>query len=183
VRVEGYGEEEGIQDWLRWTTVFGFQGETATDLLEAYRNALRAGGHHPATKEIAALVMVYCAETTEQARKEFADPAMWYYRTISKYVAPSTGQEPVKTYELYTKTRDLAAHVTWEQLLEAGAVVCGDRDHCLERIADLQKRFGLTQLLCWTRLGGLDHRKVLRSMELMSKHVIPHFKRAAKEAM
>ncbi|MGA7763227.1 MAG: LLM class flavin-dependent oxidoreductase, partial [Candidatus Binataceae bacterium] len=60
--------------------VFGFQGETATDLLEVYRNALRAGGHDPATKEIAALVMVYCAETTEQARREFADPVMWYYR-------------------------------------------------------------------------------------------------------
>jgi alkanesulfonate monooxygenase SsuD/methylene tetrahydromethanopterin reductase-like flavin-dependent oxidoreductase (luciferase family) len=103
-------------------------------------------------------------------------------RTIAKYVAPSPGKEPVKTYELYTKTRDLASNVTWEQLLEAGAVVCGDRDHCLERIADLQKRFGLTQILCWTRLGGLDHHKVLTSMQLMQKHVIPHFKRGAKEA-
>lgn len=162
--------------------VFGFQGKTATDLLEAYRNALRAGGHDPATKEIAALVMVYCAETTEQARREFADPVMWYYRTISKYVAPPQGQGPVKTYELYTKTRDLAAQVTWEQLLEAGAVVCGDRDHCVEQITDLRRKFGATQLLCWTRLGGLDHHKVLNSMELMQKYVIPHFKHEAKAA-
>ncbi len=40
----------------------------------------------------------------------------------------------------------------------------------------------MTQLLCWTRLGGLDHRKVLRSMELMQKHVIPHFKKEEREA-
>ncbi len=162
--------------------VFGFQGRTAEDLLDAYRNALRAGGHDPASKEIAALCMVYCADTTEQARREFADPVLWYYRTISKYVSPPAGQEPVKTYELYTKTRDLAANITWEQLLEAGAVICGDRDHCIKRIAEIRKQFGMTQLLCWTRLGGLDHRKVLRSMELMQKHVIPHFKKEEREA-
>jgi luciferase family oxidoreductase group 1 len=163
--------------------VFGFQGRMATDLLDAYRNALRSGGHDPASKEIAALCMVYCADTTEQARREFADRVIWYYRTISKYVAPPAGQGPVKTYELYTKTRDLAANITWEQLLEAGAVICGDRDHCIERIAQIEKQFGMTQLLCWTRLGGLDHRKVLHSMELMQKHVIPHFKRGRQPAL
>jgi hypothetical protein len=33
--------------------------------------------------------------------------------------------------------------------------------------------FGFTTVLCWTRLGGLDHRKVLRCMELMEQSVIP----------
>jgi alkanesulfonate monooxygenase SsuD/methylene tetrahydromethanopterin reductase-like flavin-dependent oxidoreductase (luciferase family) len=162
--------------------VFGFQGRTATDLLDAYRDALRKGGHDPATREIAALCMVYCADTTEQAQREFADPVLWYYRTISKYVAPPAGQKAIKTYELYTKTRDLAANITWEQLLDAGAVICGDRDHCIERIEQIQKQFGITQLLCWTRLGGLDHHKVLKSMELMQKHVIPHFRKEHKQA-
>lgn len=167
---------------LLCSPVFGFQGKTAHDLLASYRKALIAGGHDPATKEVAALVMVYCAETTEQARREFMDAVLWYYRTIAKYVSPPAGHDPVKTYELYTKTRDLAARVTWAELLEAGAVICGDRDHCIEKIAELRKNFGITQLLCWTRMGGLDHRKVLKSMEMMQKYVIPHFKQDAKAA-
>ena len=157
--------------------VFGFQGNTATDLLDSYRQALRSAGHDPATKEIAALCMVYCAETTEQARREFSGSVMWYYRTIAKYIAPPAGEGPVKTYELYTKTRDLAANVSFDQLLDAGALVCGDRDHCIEQIAAMKEKLGFTQLLCWTRMGGLDTQKVLKSMELMQKHVIPYFKK------
>lgn len=162
--------------------VFGFQGKTAEKLLSDYRTALRAGGYDPATKEIAALTMVYCGETTEQARRDFADRVIWYYRTIAKYVAPPAGQSPVKTYELYAKTRELAETITWEKLLEAGAVICGDRDHCVEQIAKIGETYGVTQILCWTRLGGLDSRKVTRSMELMQKYVMPHFQRGEKQA-
>lgn len=162
--------------------VFGFQGKSAEGLLTQYREALRAGGYDPATKEIAALNMVYCAETTEQARREFADAVIWYYRTIAKYVAPPPDKGPVKTYELYAQTRKLAENISWEQLLEAGAVICGDPDHCIQRISEIVNKYGFTQLLCWTRLGGLDTKKVLKSMELMQRHVIPHFKKDERQA-
>jgi luciferase family oxidoreductase group 1 len=162
--------------------VFGFQGKSAEDLLEKYRNALREGGHDPAKKDVAALCMVYCADTMEQARKEFEQPVLWYYRTISKYVAPPAGQEPVKSYEVYAKTRDLAATISWDQLLEAGAVICGDADYCVEEISKISKKYGFTQLLCWSRLGGLDHRKVMHSMELMQHKVFPHFRKPEQRA-
>lgn len=160
--------------------VFGFQGKSAEKLLDDYRAALRAGGYDPATREVAGLTMVYCGETTVQARKDFADRVIWYYRTIAKYIAPPAGKEPVKTYELYSTTRDLAANISWDQLLSAGAVICGDPDHCIQEITKMQARYGITQLLCWTRLGGLDHKKVLKSMELMQKYVIPHFKKETR---
>jgi luciferase family oxidoreductase group 1 len=162
--------------------VFGFQGKSAEGLLDQYRAALRAGGHDPATKEVAALTMVYCAETTEQARREFGEAVMWYYRTIAKYVAPPPGQQPVKTYELYAETRKLAETVSWQQLLDAGAVICGDPDYCVARIAEMERKYGFTQLLCWTRMGGLDSRKVMKSMELMQRHVIPFFKKDERQA-
>jgi len=162
--------------------VFGFQGKSAEDLLDKYRNALREGGHDPAKKDIGSLCMVYCADSVEQARKEFEQPVLWYYRTISKYVAPPAGHEPVKGYELYAKTRDLAANISWQQLLDAGAVICGNADHCVEEISKISARYGFTEFLCWTRLGGLDHRKVMHSMELMQNKVFPHFRKPEKRA-
>ena len=61
-------------------------------------------------------------------------------------------------------------------LLERDAVICGGPDYVVEKLAEFQKSFGFTDLLCWTRLGGLAHRKVLRSMELIRDKVIPHLR-------
>lgn len=155
--------------------VFGFGGKSGLDSIDAYRKALRDAGYDPSSRQIAALCMLYVSESREQAARDFADPVIWYYRTFSKYIAPPPGEAPVKTYEPYVATRDLAAAVTWEQLQSLGAVICGTPEEATERIADLQRTLGFTTLLCWTRLGGLDHRKVLASMKLMERRVIPHF--------
>jgi hypothetical protein len=37
-------------------------------------------------------------------------------------------------------------------------------------------------MLCWTRIGGLETRKVLRAMELMSGEVMPRLRDEMKEA-
>lgn len=156
--------------------VFGFGGASGAENLAAYRDALRRAGHDPATREIAALSMIYVANSAEKAARDFSDPVIWYYRTFSKYIAPPPGEPPIKSYEPYVGVRDLAAAVTWEELQQAGAVVCGTPEQCVERIRELHDTLGFTTLLCWTRLGGLDQRKVIGSMKLMQKHVIPAFR-------
>jgi alkanesulfonate monooxygenase SsuD/methylene tetrahydromethanopterin reductase-like flavin-dependent oxidoreductase (luciferase family) len=161
---------------LLCTPVFGFAGRTAIENLAAYRTELRRAGHDPATKQIGALCMIYVSETPQQAVHDFADPVIWYYRTFSKYIAPPPGEAAIRTYEPYVGVRDLAASVTWEQLQQSGAVICGTPDQCVARIRELHDTLGFTQLLCWTRLGGLDHRKVIRSMQLMQDHVMPELR-------
>lgn len=170
---------------LLYSPTFTPEGQAMTDRIQAYRQALRDGGHDPATKDIAALRMIYVAESNEQARRDFAEPVVWYYHTIARYVAPPPDQPAVPTYETYPRTRDFAASLaveTFDSLVEAGAVIAGDPDYCIERIEQLEQTWGFTKLLCWTRLGGMDHDKVLKSMNLMEKHVIPHFKRARTTA-
>jgi alkanesulfonate monooxygenase SsuD/methylene tetrahydromethanopterin reductase-like flavin-dependent oxidoreductase (luciferase family) len=128
-------------------------------------------------------MMVYVADSLEQARAEFAEPVIWYYRTIAKYVAPPSGETPVKSYEMYTKTRDLAATAGWDDLLARKAVICGDPDLVVEELLEAQQVYGFTDLLWRTRLGGLDHRKVLRSMDLMSTKVFPHLRHLEPPAL
>ena len=144
--------------------------------LREYRNALVQFGHDPTTKKTSALRMVYLAESREQARKDFEGPLLWYYRKIAQLVAPPPGQDAVRSYETYTQTRDLAARVTFDDLVAGGAVSCGTPDDCN---ADLEKFIGtykFNHLLVWTRLGGLSPDKVLTSMRLMQDHVIPVWK-------
>jgi alkanesulfonate monooxygenase SsuD/methylene tetrahydromethanopterin reductase-like flavin-dependent oxidoreductase (luciferase family) len=161
---------------LLYGTAFGLPPEKAKALQMSYGRGLVAGGHDPARRRRAALVMVYVAATMEQAIADFRDPVVWYYRTISKYVAPPRGQAAVKSYEMYTKTRDLTATASWEDFLARKAVICGPPDYVVEELAKAQQTYGFTDLLCWTRLGGLDHRKVLRSMDLMGTKVFPQLR-------
>lgn len=168
---------------LLFGTVFGLPPDKARDMLVAYRRGLVAGGHDPASRRRAALMMVYVAPSMEEARAEFADPVVWYFRTIAKYVAPPAGQAPIASYEMYTKTRDLAATASWDDLLARKAVICGDPDYVAEQLARAQEIYGFTDLLCWTRLGGLAQDKVLRSMDLMSTKVFPRLRHLAPPAL
>ncbi|HXR35073.1 MAG TPA: LLM class flavin-dependent oxidoreductase [Candidatus Binataceae bacterium] len=156
--------------------VFGFYGKAAAQMIKRYHDGLRLTPHPSTPRDIGALCMVYCAETEEQARREFTGPVLWTYRTLANYIAPPPGQQAAEGYELYEQLRSICSAVNWEDLKAAGAVICGDRDSCIEQISTLKERLGCTQLLCWTRMGGLESAKVTRSMELMSKYVIPHFK-------
>ncbi len=161
---------------LLYAPVFTPEGKPIVERLEAYRAALRESGHDPATKRIAALRMIYVADSMEEARREFAGPVIWYYRTFGKYVTTPKDEPPVPGYESYGATRDLAADIDFEALVDAGVVIAGTPDYCCEQIEKLEQDWGFTDLLCWTRLGGMDTHKVMRSMELMERHVFPHFK-------
>ena len=161
---------------LLYGSVFGLTPEAAVQRRADYYRGLAAGGHSPDGKSAGCLIMVYVADTMEKAREEFKEAVIWYYRTIAKYVAPKKGEDAVKSYEMYSAFRDLASDISWDALLERDAVVCGEPDFVAEKLRDYQQVYGFTDLLCWTRLGGLDHRKVLHSMELMRDKVIPLLK-------
>ena len=161
---------------LLYSPTFTPESQPITQRLDEYRQAIVNGGGDPAEKRIGALRMIYVADSMEEARRDFADPVIWYYRTIGRYVSPPVGEEAIESYETYTATRDLALNVEFDDLVAGGGVIAGDPDYCCREIERLEKEFGFTDLLCWTRMGGMDASKVMRSMELMDKHVIPHFK-------
>ena len=161
------------------TLVPGFHDPLNVEYLHTYRSALRTSGHDPDKKEIAALCMVFCAETTQQARQDFAGAVLWYFRMMEHYIASSGA--PIEGYKEYDRIRRFAHTVDWDELLQTRALVCGNPAHCINQIEEIRNQYGFTQLICWSRLSGLDHRKVLRSMELFGKHVIPHFQRQQLE--
>ena len=164
---------------LMCAPVFGFNVNTGAAQIEEYRQALRDHGRRPEDHEIAGLTITYVAETTQQALAEFRDAVIWYYRTFAKYVAPAHGKPAVPTYEWYTKARDFLEVVEWDAVVNAGAVVCGSPDEVAPRIGEIQELTGMTHYLAWTRIGGLAHDKVIRSMELMASKVMPQLRGAA----
>ncbi len=158
---------------LLLSPVFGGSLQGAADRIKEYRDSLAAHGHDPATRQVGALVMTYSGKTQEQAREEFCGPVIWYFRTFGKYVAPKVGQPPVEGYEWYTDMRDLVNVIEWDQLLQAGAVICGESDFVSERLAELKEVTGIDHLLGWTRLGGIPEELVGAHMERMRDSIMP----------
>src|SRR5262249_28102780 len=123
---------------LLCSLVPGFKNEQAARFLETYRKALHAGGQDTRAKQIGALCMVYCAETTAQARQDFGAAVLWYYQMMAKYVAPPGAESPAPGYEDYARTRYFARTVKWDELLESGALVCGNPDLCVAQIEEMR---------------------------------------------
>ena len=91
----------------------------------------------------------YCAESTAEARAE-ARPFM----------------------ERYVRTRLYAVQRPFETLVEQDVVALGDPDEIL-RVARRYEAAGFTHFLAITNFGGIPHKRALRSMELMARHVLP----------
>ncbi len=156
---------------------------TSGEVIADYRRILREQGDDPEDYRIGGLVFVYVNEDRERALAEFEAPCMWYFRTFcglipaSKY--PSEETYYIGLHELLKIT--LAAYdageMTFRQVVEDSpfkhAFLVGDPEyvtHKLENLLDLYP--GLTDVLCWTRLGGLEHKKVMGSMEVFLNKVV-----------
>lgn len=161
---------------LMMSAAFGLSAENAKKGIEAYKEGRRRVGLDPEGGRIACLFMCYPGDTTEKAHKDFKDPVEWYYRTSAKYVAPKG--EAVRGYEMYKKSQSFAQEAQFEQLVDTNVMVCGDVDHCVEKLTGLAKVYGFDELLVWTRLGGMETRNVLRAMELLSDRVMPGVRKA-----
>lgn len=161
---------------------FGLSPEGAKQGIADYRAARKAAGLDPMAGQIALLLKLYVADSMDAAQRDFAGPVTWYYRTVAKYLAPPAGEAPVKSYEMYSASRHAAETLSFEQLSDSPLMVCGDVDHCVEKLRSVTAEYGFNEMLCWTRIGGLETRKVLRAMELMSGEVMPRLRREIKQA-
>jgi alkanesulfonate monooxygenase SsuD/methylene tetrahydromethanopterin reductase-like flavin-dependent oxidoreductase (luciferase family) len=117
----------------------------------AYRSAFVGAGGLPAAATVPFGFHLHCAESTVQAREEARE-----------------------CMERYVRTRLYAVQRPFETLVEQNVVAFGDPEEIV-RVARLYEAAGFTQLLAINNFGGLPHKRVLRSMELLARHVLPRF--------
>ena len=72
------------------------------------------------------------------------------------------------------RIRPYAVQRPFETLVAQNVVAFGDPDEIV-RVARLYEAAGFTHFLAIANFGGLPHMQVLRSMELMARHVLPRF--------
>lgn len=119
------------------------------------------------------LLYSYCGETDEEARRDGFDGI--YNAARLAAISFSRLAEMSKSYGYMAQADEIADKLSDPDWLieESGTVVCGSPDTCIEQI----QRFvdmGATEVLI--RIDGVGHERVMRSLELFGKYVMPHFK-------
>ncbi|HKW91383.1 MAG TPA: LLM class flavin-dependent oxidoreductase [Methylomirabilota bacterium] len=128
--------------------------ETVPDMARAiagYKAAFVAAGGAAADATVPFGLHLHCAESTARARAEARE-----------------------SMERYVRTRLYAVQRPFETLVEENVVAIGDPEEIV-RVARLYEAAGFTRLLAIHNFGGLPHKQVMRSMELLARHVLPHF--------
>jgi alkanesulfonate monooxygenase SsuD/methylene tetrahydromethanopterin reductase-like flavin-dependent oxidoreductase (luciferase family) len=119
--------------------------------VRAYREAFVRAGGRPEEATVPFGFHTHCAATTAQARAEAREPM-----------------------ERYVRTRLYAVQRPFETLVEQDVVAVGDPEEIV-RVARRYEAAGFTHFLAIPNFGGLPHKQVLRSLELLARHVLPRF--------
>lgn len=119
------------------------------------------------------LLYAYCAETDEEARRDGFDAIYNAARLAS--ISFSRLAQISKSYGYMAQADDIAEKISNADWLinESGTVVCGSPETCIEQIERFVE-LGATEVMI--RIDGVGHERVMRSLELFGKEVMPHFK-------
>jgi alkanesulfonate monooxygenase SsuD/methylene tetrahydromethanopterin reductase-like flavin-dependent oxidoreductase (luciferase family) len=134
----------------------------------------------------AAATVCVCAPTREEAKSIAKDAIDFTTRKAAELFTPFAKQE-VKGYEYYKKMAEAAVATADYRLsmadldkrIEAGAVMVGDPEDCL-RVAKVYESAGVDLLLMLVQVGAIPHDKVMRTIELIGRHVMPKLSQSAQ---
>jgi len=122
-----------------------------SSVVHNYREEFAGSGKDATTARTRFGLHTHCAQSSQQARAE-AKPAI----------------------DRYVRTRLYAKQRPFDTLLDKSLVAIGDPNDVVEIVKRYQQ-CGLTDFLAITNFGGMPHKQVLKSMELLATQVQPAF--------
>jgi alkanesulfonate monooxygenase SsuD/methylene tetrahydromethanopterin reductase-like flavin-dependent oxidoreductase (luciferase family) len=145
---------------------------TVAEAYADYRQKMLEYGHDPDALDQPLSVRTFVAPSDAEAKAE-TKHVVWFYHLLATLLPGAPGRPvPSSGYENYPRDPALLSQVTVEDVWERGTCFGSP-----ERVTALMKRYmhetGTTSFMTQMRIGGLEHKKVLRSMELFAREVMP----------
>ena len=146
--------------------------DDAIDQCRRFSKLSEQEGHHLSLSQVPFTRFFHVAETEEQAKRDTEGPLSWMLDMISWRHSYETGSEVYDKLDEWRKTHT-GPRPDFERIYEKRAFV-GNPEQCTAKIKELEKE-GIGHFVCYFSFGGMEHGKVMRSMELFAKEVMPHF--------
>ena len=133
----------------------------------------------------AAFTMVNCAPTKQESYDVSKESFVWYGKRSAELVSSVASwleemKQELGTYEYLEDVKKIVKDGTlemldFEYLKDSKATIVGDPEQVIET-ARAYEAAGVDLLLCLVNPYNISHEKVMQTIELMGKHVIPEFK-------
>jgi alkanesulfonate monooxygenase SsuD/methylene tetrahydromethanopterin reductase-like flavin-dependent oxidoreductase (luciferase family) len=125
--------------------------------------------------QLAALCVTHCADTDEEAH-EFAGPeGVWFVQMAEKLYAPWQGRHVPDSYKFAVSAiQQERTGKTFRDHMESGAFAMGTPASVIKVLEKYQEA-GVDQILCFMQMGNLAHARIMKSIALFGRHVIPAF--------
>jgi len=137
--------------------IIGGRPERFVALVDLYREAAQAAGHDPEQTRVAINTHAFVGATSAEADSAFAAPYLAMMNRIGRERGwPPSGRPE---YEALRSPR--------------GAVAAGSPEQVAEKILFEHELFGHQRYVGQMSVGAVEHRDVLRSMELFGTEVAP----------
>jgi alkanesulfonate monooxygenase SsuD/methylene tetrahydromethanopterin reductase-like flavin-dependent oxidoreductase (luciferase family) len=142
----------------------------ALDLCQRFVTLSKEAGLNVPKSRIPFFRYFYVAETEDQALKDTEGKLNWVIDIMQWRRFINEGSEVYQRMADWRRTRN-ELPLSYEYLRENRAVI-GTPDQCVARIKEFQEQ-GIDYFGCNFDFGGMEHKKVLRSMELFAREVMP----------
>lgn len=142
-------------------------------MIAAYRTAFADAQHAPEKScSVDLLCPVFVGESLAEVEASVSDSLDNFKQIALDEVAPLLNDLSINSL------RERVAYLQgmcFEQVSRDMGIF-GDAATCVARIEALRAQFAIDRLICWFDPGGLvSHDKVMRSMALFARDVMPHF--------
>lgn len=146
--------------------------DSVAEAFRGYSEKMREYGHDPDLLDQPLSVRTYVAPTDDEARAE-TKHLLWFYHLLATLLPGAPGRpRPPSGYENYPRDPAVLSELTEDEIWERGTAF-GSPDRVIELMKKYMHALGTNHFMVQMRIGGLEHQKVRRSMELFAKHVMP----------
>ncbi len=146
--------------------------------VSAYREAVKTA--NPVGKfvndQVAALCLIHVAEDDEEARRVASPEGEWFVNKAEDLYQPWQGRQVPDSYQFaVSAVQQERVNKTAADHIESGAFAMGDPDTVIKVLKNYEAA-GVDQILCFMQMGNLAHSRIMDSIKLFARHVIPYFK-------
>jgi alkanesulfonate monooxygenase SsuD/methylene tetrahydromethanopterin reductase-like flavin-dependent oxidoreductase (luciferase family) len=129
--------------------------------------------------KFALLTFTLCCDTDAEALQIQGSNFRTYNDAVRNLFAPWIDGKPPKSYEFFMKqfmeSRKQAQTVPMEEIVKAGGACIGSPETCLNVLQYLSDA-GVDEALLFMQMYTTPHKKIMRSIELLAKQVMPRLK-------
>jgi alkanesulfonate monooxygenase SsuD/methylene tetrahydromethanopterin reductase-like flavin-dependent oxidoreductase (luciferase family) len=166
---------------------FGIGQGQSNDYVRMYRERIRKckpiGSF--VNNKFALLTFTLCCDTDEEALTIQGANFRTYNDAVRNLFAPWIDGKPPKSYEFFMKQfmegRKQMQTVPIEEIVKAGGACIGSPETCLNVLQYLSDA-GVDEALLFMQMYTTPHDKIMRSIELLAKEVMPKLNHQRKQA-